>query len=235
MENWKNVWNRKNISSAKKYRLEELIKLSGFDSNSSRITEEDWRLMIRNYMGWIDLPPEAKDTIEVGCGPGAFYYVLKELIFDLNFTGIDYSKNFIDYLLNNYPEDNFINISADEFITAMEVDFAFSHSVFQYFIDEVYAKKVIKNMVKSLKSGGIIALLDIIDIDKFEDYIDFRASIGGGMNSSTLSAMNHLAFSKLELKLYLEQLGFKDVIILEKEFDFYKNSKFRFHIKGTKK
>ena len=228
MENWKNIWNRKNISSAKKYSLEELITLSGFDSNSSRITEEDWRLMIRNYMGWIDLHPKQKEIIEVGCGPGAFYYVLRELIFDVSFTGID-------YLLNNYPEDNFINISGDEFIAAMEVDFAFSHSVFHYFIDEVYAKKVIKNMVKSLKSGGIIALLDIVDINKFDDYIDFCASFGGGMNSSSLSAINHLAFSKLDLKLYLEQLGFKDVIILEKEFDFYKNSKFRFHIKGKKR
>ena len=54
-------------------------------------------------------------------------------------------------------------------------DAVISNGVFPYFLDYEYAKKVLNKMYE--KSENVIAILDIFDINKKEEFITYRRHI----------------------------------------------------------
>ena len=94
MNNWKNIWNKRQISNLTEINrnklLEFLIKYNGFDggSGSSSITVEAWTdyiSLIKNKLSIL----EDDSIFEVGCGCGALlypFYTANHFV-----GGIDYS------------------------------------------------------------------------------------------------------------------------------------------------
>jgi trans-aconitate methyltransferase len=137
------------------------------------------------------------NIVEVGCGPGAFYLVLKKLYPSINYVGFDYNEKFIEYLKSSNLDGEFICLDAINLPTLKQIDFCFSHSVFQYFPSHNYALKVIDSMAKMIKKGGRIAIYDLIDKNKRKNYLNSRMINTKQMESNNgPSPEDHLVFDK---------------------------------------
>ncbi len=175
------------------------------------------------------------NIVEVGCGPGAFYLVLKKLYPSINYVGFDYNEKFIEYLQSLNFEGKFMCLDAINLPTLKQIDFCFSHSVFHYFPTHNYALEVIDSMAKMIKKGGKIAIFDLIDKNKRKKYLDSRIINNKQIDlENGPSPIDHLVFDKSLLSNYLTAIGFKNIRIFDKTIKEYRNSQFRFSITGIK-
>ena len=116
-----------------------------------------------------------------------------------------------------------------------EYDIVLSHGVFHYFPNEEYAFSVLTKAIELTKHYGKLMILDLIDINKYEDYISFRQSIdNGNYDRQGPTAYNHLPFDKLKIKKFLKLHGFSNIITFQEKIEGYSVSKFKFGIIATK-
>ena len=81
MNNWKRVWNKREINADDDFILGRLIVVDDFDTGYGNISEIDWL----NYVDYIStkLNLFINDKIyEIGCGVGAFFIsiIIKKVI-----------------------------------------------------------------------------------------------------------------------------------------------------------
>ena len=235
MKSWKSIWNAKSLQSKEKISISDLIKLDGFDTGFGSYDEVSWVEMVRDFVNIVNLYPNS-NVYEIGCGAGCFLYTIKQII-EINCFGIDYSKNLIDIAKRVIPEGKFLE---DEAINihpnGKEFDLIFSHSVFQYFSSQEYAKEVLMKATSMLKVGGNLCLLDLNDKSKEENYHFERARGYSSVEEyqKNYEGLNHLFFDKDELKKYFLALGFEDIQIFPHSNKAYGNQKFRFNITAKK-
>ena len=235
MRDWKSIWNAKNIQNNAEITISDLIKLDGFDTGCGSYDEVSWIEMVNEFVKKVDLHPNS-NVYEIGCGCGVFLYIIQQKV-EINCFGIDYSKSLIDIAKRVIPKGKFLEIEAINMHSFGEVfDVIFSHSVFQYFPSEKYAKEVLIKATSMLKIGGQLCLLDINDKSKEESYHFERAKEYSSVEEyqKNYQGLNHLFFDKEELKKYLSELGFEDIQIFPHSNKSYGNQKFRFNIKATK-
>ena len=162
MDNWKQIWSKKQLSSIEHGSLHDLIVADGFDTGVGSYDEDSWRKMVIDFLNRTKLK-EAANVLELGCGSGAFIFALNELV-QAHYYGLDYSSNLIDIARQTLPEAEFLTSEANaQVFDDISFDIIFSHSVFQYFPSLDYANTVIERWCKNINQGGMLVLLDLND------------------------------------------------------------------------
>ena len=179
--NWKNIWEKRddrlshiNLSDTKEVFL-ELKRLDGYDIADGGIPYDDllkqYQLTFK-HLG-INSGGVYGSVFEVGCGSGANLYLFKKD--GVTVGGIDYSQKLIDILKKVFDDGDLKECICGEAIECpvdTKYDAVFSDSVFHYFPDLNYAVEVMEKMVE--KSRYSIGITDVYDIDKKQDYLDWR-------------------------------------------------------------
>lgn len=189
MENkWRKVWEKRSVNEEslnsgefKKVFL-ELKRINGFDSIgelSQGVGFDEYYGQYQEIKNELEYSSDhkvypIKSLFEVGCGSGANLYLAERE--GLSVGGIDYSKAEIEIagkVLNGAQElicDEAANLSSET-----KYDAILSNSVFSYFQDYDYAKKVLDIMYD--KAEHAIGIIDVHDIDKKEAFLQYRRSI----------------------------------------------------------
>ena len=92
MNNWKTIWEKRNIIDNYDDLLSELIRLDGFDGKTGKIELSAWMRyidFIANKIGF----DESSSIFEIGAGAGAFLYPFHKMGY--NVAGIDYSESLV--------------------------------------------------------------------------------------------------------------------------------------------
>lgn len=103
-------------------------------------------------------------------------------------------------------------------------DAVISNGVFPYFLDYEYAKKVLNKMYE--KSENVIAILDIFDINKKEEFITYRRHIVENYDEK-YKDLNKLFFSKDFFIKFAEEKNM-DIKFSKANIEKYYNDKFVF-------
>lgn len=109
-------------------------------------------LLHENFIEFFKQKENIKTVLEVGCGTGVYPIKYKNLFAEKKYTGIDFSKNNIEFCKKN---SNFEFLCGDiiELNLDKKYDLVFSHAV----IDHVYdIDKFISKIVKAIKKYGYI-------------------------------------------------------------------------------
>lgn len=96
--------------------------------------------------------PSDSVVLEIGTGPGTDWKILKE---SYKVIGSDYSAEFINHLITNYPEGEFIEMDAITLLTDKKFDGIYSNKVMHHLSD----KELIDSLIRQyeiLNSNGII-------------------------------------------------------------------------------
>ena len=168
MNNWQRIWsNRKDTLDtvdAKDFRavFAELKRIDGFDLNGG----VNFDSLIRQHENLSDaLSLTVGQTVfEVGCGAGAHLYLFARDGYTVG--GLDYSATLVDIAKKVLPAEKVSELvcaGASELPTTKTFDAVFANSVFSYFDDLAYARRVLEKML--LKCRRTVAVLDVYDAD----------------------------------------------------------------------
>ena len=231
MQTWKQIWLQKSVSNLCNITLQDLILANGFNTGVGSYNAKNWRIMVADFCRKIALQPDCK-ILEIGCGSGAFLYAINEIC-TVESYGIDYSESLIEVAKSAIPNGEFKIQPANQlsdFKTSFDI--IFSHSVFFYFPDHEYVKKVILNWTKNLSSGGKFALMDLPDEKHEATYHRERmqAYKDPSKYEDDYKGLHHLFFNKEGMIKYLESIGMENVQIFPHVVTNYGNAKFRFNI-----
>lgn len=222
MNKWKDIWNKRHTEGL--MNLETLIKIDGFDSETGKISSQDWLDYIEFISKKINIT--SSDSIyETGCGSGAFLYPFYEKGHRIG--GIDYSKNLINTAKSVMPEGDFACCEATDIETDVKYDILVSNSAFFYFPSYDYAKKVLKKML--CKARKAVAILDVADIN-FKNNIEKakRDSIGEEEYKKKYEGLDHLYYDRQWF--FNLDLSSVSVEIFTQEINNYGYNDFRFNV-----
>jgi len=231
MDNWKQIWSKKQLSSTQHGSLHDLIVAAGFDTGVGSYDEDSWRKMVVDFLNRTKLN-EAANVLELGCGSGAFIFALNELV-QARYYGLDYSSSLIDIAKIALPEARLVATEANSSVfDDIWFDIIFSHSVFQYFPSLDYADAVIEKWCKTIKKDGILVLLDLNDKNYEDDYHNGRklAYTNPADYYDNYKGLEHLFFDKENLINTLKLCGMKRIEFFHHAVADYGNAKFRFNI-----
>ena len=232
---WREIWNKKNLKSDKDFTLQDLIIADGFDTGIGSYDEKKWGQLVLDFLVRSKLKKNT-NILEIGCGSGAFLYALNNMI-PCNFYGIDYSNSMIAMAQKVLPHASFSATEANAMVfNNVEFDIIFSHSVFHYFPDQAYARKVLDTWCRRLKRGGKLVLLDLNDKAHENSY--YAKRMLNYRNPETYKAdydgLDHLFFDKIELTHLLSQHEMGEVCFFPHAVSEYGNSEFRFNLMCVK-
>jgi hypothetical protein len=226
--NWHKIWNNRSIRNISnldnKIILENLIIADGFDggSGTGKISVEDWQEYINWLNQYLDIKPE--DTIfEVGCGCGAFlqcFYNKNHIV-----SGIDYSQSLIEIAKKIMPDMDFSVNEALNLNTTKKYDIVCANSIFFYFPDYEYSRKVLDKMYE--KSDRIIGVFDIPNMKIKNACEKERRSLIENYDEK-YNGLDHLYFDKEWFLTYSEERKC-NLIFLDQKIHNYGNSKYRFN------
>lgn len=223
MTKWHEIWNKKD--RVENIILETLIKADGFDVGAGSFTLENWKRYTKELFDSLDLKED--DTVyEIGCGSGAFLYLLYRSGFKV--AGLDYSSILIDIANNVMKDCDFKNDEAININTNEKFNIVISHGVFHYFKDLDYAKEVIKKMIQ--KSNKKIAIFDVNDKTKENIYHKIRMQkLSKEEYEKKYEGLEHLFFEKSWFEDIAKEFNLK-IKIQDQNFKEYLNSNLRFNV-----
>jgi len=171
--------------------------------------------VIEDQARWAGIKPGMK-VVDIGCGPGVATSVLHKLSQPSEKTvGIDCSENRLDYDKNNYSQENLEFILRD--VRDPLDDIGSFDLVWVRFLLEYYAKnsfEIIKNLVRILKPGGTLCLIDL-DHNCLNHYgIPQRLDITARKIMEELEIKaNFDPFVGRKLYSFLYDLKFQDIVV----------------------
>lgn len=179
---WKELWDKRTaelekvLSGDDEQVFLELKRSNGFDVFDGKMNYSSFVFQLDLLEKELSFPNrELKSIYEVGCGSGANLYWFAHKIGGENCGGCDYSSGLINSakaVLEPMKCPEIICCEAKEMDVERKYDAVFSNSVFFYFENLEYAKKVLELMLE--KSNYSLGLLDIHDSEKKDDYIQYR-------------------------------------------------------------
>lgn len=225
---WKQVWNERGND----YPTDNPMAISGFDQAFGTINNENFKFLISDLALKLEVN-ENDQIIEIGCGAGAITNELHKTC--KNITGCDLSTGMVNRAKKLFPHISFFTANPSQKI-ASESKYTkiYMHSVFQYFPDYDYAKKVILNLTEVADSKAIILLADIMDLDTKEEYLNYRNSQKSTKSiwqSSVKGRLEHLYYAKdffINISNEFPEWKFE---ILERNIQGYQNSNYRYDVK----
>jgi len=228
MNNWKHIWNNRQISDLTKMGKNELlsylIKINGFDggSGNSGITIEAWE----NYISFVKnkLSIQNNDSLfEVGCGCGAILYPFYSVGHTVG--GIDYSNDLIKQAKIIMPNAKLIIGDASE-IDNTQYDFVISNSIFFYFSDYEYSSLVINKMYEKARRG--IAILDVPDLILKEVCENERRKQVSNYDEK-YKGLEHLYYPKKWFLDFSEQNRCSALTLIQQNIEGYGYNNYRFN------
>lgn len=234
--NWKEIWNTKDGDVEKFNKLEladrilYLKQLDGFDSVKEK--NLNFKAIMAQHKATQDrlsfIPNNLKSRIpqsvfEVGCGSGANLYMFEQD--GIKTGGIDYSKGLIDMAKKILLSDD---LNCDEAInipTNLMYDSILSNSVFSYFNNLEYAQNVLEKMLEKCRYS--IGILDIHDIEKKNDFINYRSKTVENYKE-LYSGLDKLFYSKSFFLHFAEQHNL-DIMFSISDLSEYWNNDFIFN------
>lgn len=182
---WYEVWERR-IENKTILRSEnprevfmELKRINGWDSTSSMLEYEQFYDQYVQTKNELEFSPRSKSNVissvfEVGCGSGANLYLFQNDGYHVG--GIDYASHLIEIAGRVLAEPReLICEEAAGLSWDVKYDAVLSNSVFSYFDSYEYAEKVMEAMYN--KTNQSIGIIDIHNIEKKEEFIQFRKSL----------------------------------------------------------
>lgn len=225
MYNWKNIWDKRNISSYGNSVLSKLIAADGFDTGYGTIKEEDWIYYVQYISDRLNINKNDK-LYEVGCGAGAFLYIFYKQGYKVG--GVDYSKNLINIAKRYLPGCDFKTSEATEINILEKYDYVISNSVFFYFPTYEYAKDVIKRMIQKSTKG--IAVLEVNDFEKKEESMKLRKGyLTDKEYEEKYNGLEHLYYTKQWFVDIANEYNLK-IEIEQQNINNYKNNMYRFNV-----
>jgi ubiquinone/menaquinone biosynthesis C-methylase UbiE len=229
---WRDIWLKKGstvqTNGKEKQELINLIKFDGFDTGGGSVNEETWLKLVDLVEKKIQLKKNF-NIIEVGCGAGAFLYPFyQQGIY--NIYGIDYSESLIKIAKEVMPKANLICAEAKSLPFEKNLfDVVVSNSVFNYFPNEIYAKDVLFEILRVLKSGGECLLLDLNDLAK-KDYAEKkrRDELGVEEYEKRYKNLSQMYYDKDWFKNFALQNNL-EFEIFDQKITEYGNSEWRFN------
>ena len=231
LNRWRDIWSKKTIPNFDKITLQDLILANGFDNGVGSYSENTWRLMVSDLSERTEILP-GKKVLEIGCGSGAVLFALNELV-KVECYGVDYSQRLIEVAKAAIPGGNFLVREADQpCFSEVSWDMVFSNSVFHYFPDQEYVRRVIINWTNQISPGGRFVLLDLPDKEHEKTYHSERkkAYKDPSKYEADYKDLRHLFFDKSIVVKFLETIGMKDVTVFPHPVSSYGNARFRFNI-----
>lgn len=174
--NWHEVWSRHDAdrtilqSHNKSDIFLELKRSNGFDVIGDGLSEEALQAQYQEMKKNLSYYQPVNSVYEVGCGSGANIYLLEQD--GIVCGGLDYSKNLLESAKQVLQTTDLRCAEAIELEEEPVYDALLSNSVFSYFEDTVYAKKVLEKMYH--KADHVIALIDVHDKEKEAEFTAFR-------------------------------------------------------------
>jgi trans-aconitate methyltransferase len=169
-------------------------------------------------------------VFEVGCGAGAFLYVLWRR--GLSVAGIDRSPTLVATAANVIPPGSFEVSDAATFKVRPRVDAVVSFGVFLYFRSEPYAELVVARMRANAKR--VVAVLDVPDRAKQAEAIAYRQRVAGGPQAyaKRYAGLEHRYYDRDWMAETLSAVGLVDVRVEDQSFEGYGNNPYRFNAWG---
>lgn len=164
---WLSIWQKKYAPEA----AAETHVLDGFYALSA----DQYARLAGFFIDKLQLSGK-DDILEIGCGAGAFLAQIKKY---KTISGVDYSENAVSMIHRRLQGDFFIAEGSQLPFDAGRFDIVLCFSVFFYFKDLAYAKKVVEEMIRVLKPKGKIFIGDINDLAKKDFALKLRAVTGG--------------------------------------------------------
>jgi cyclopropane fatty-acyl-phospholipid synthase-like methyltransferase len=202
---WQVVWERKGHAEVHSYELEQLLQLGGYDGGAGTMPPEQYRRYAHLAATKLRLEPGDK-LLDVGCGAGALLWCLRDRGFTL--SGSDYAAALIEHARKAIPEATFRVAEAVD--VEAGVDAIVCCSVFQYFPDLEYARRVVEGF---RAATGRVLIMDIPDLETRDEAERMRAEAG----------------SKPGEHLYYPRSFFADAEVWTNEGIGYANAPYRFH------
>jgi len=176
---------------------------------------------------------EARSLLEVGCGSAALLYALNK-INNLQLSGVDYSQSLIKIAKRACPEFD-LRVSEANQLPFQDKVFTrtISQGVFMYFPDEIYAQKVIEEMLRVTKDGGAVSIIDVPDLatrDLSESFREQEAiKEGKKYLTEQSSAFSHLYYPKEFFVDIFSSFGLT-ADIAQQNLTGYGNSSYRYNV-----
>ncbi len=176
---WIEIWNKReidkdfsNLKNSKETYF-ELKRIDGYDL--SKITHQAFlnqHEIIKNNIakGFNGNFKNVKSIYEIGCGCGANLYMFE--LEGIKVGGGDYSNTLINLAKRIIKSDDIECLEAINIDENPKYDVILSNGVFEYFESIKYAEKVLEIAYK--KANKVIALVDIYDETKKDDFFTFR-------------------------------------------------------------
>ena len=226
--NWKVIWNRKH-KIKNPNNLKSLLKLNGYESTTSSINSQEWKKYTQYFIKKYKIG-KSTNILDIGCGSGAFLIPFYKKA--SNCFGIDYSTELIKYCRINMPKGKFIVSDASNLskFNGENFDIIFVNSVFQYFKNLNYSKKVLRNIISISNKNKKIFLLDIPDKSKYKKWKNYIINKYSEKHfDSNYSKLKHQFYQKKMFKDFFKQRNF-EVKISDQKLIKKVNSKFRFNV-----
>lgn len=178
---WKSIWEKRTADidilqgDDVKSIIIELKRCNGFDVVGDGLTYESIVEQYRSIKENLSLTKENKlelitSVYEVGEGSGANLFMFEQD--GIRCGGIDYSESLVEISKCVLHSKDLVCNEAIHMSVLPEYDAVLSNSVFSYFPDEEYARKVLEKMY--LKAKRSIGIIDIHDKEKELEFKEYR-------------------------------------------------------------
>ncbi len=229
MSGWDALWESRELPPEQPSTLGHLMAADGLDSGFSQVDEAAWAAGVEGLADRWGLAA-GTSVFEVGCGAGAFLYVLNQR--GCLVAGIDRSPNLVTRASEVMPQGGFGVADADEFNLAPSFDAVVSFGVFLYFGSEQYAERVTERMAN--KARRMVAILDLPDRARQAEAIADRERRAGGSEAyaARYAGLEHRYYDRGWMADTLRGLGLVDVTIEDQSIDFSGDARHRFNAWG---
>lgn len=226
---WRQVWERRALDPARGSALSALMAADGLDTAFGQITERRWREFVNRRAGELGAGPGTA-VYEVGCGAGAFLYVLAQSGCEV--AGLDQSATLVGLARQAIPAGRFDVAEATGLAVSPPVDIVVSCGVFLYFPGLDYAAKVIELMAAGATRA--VAILDIPDAATREGALAARIELAGGEAAyrERYAGLEHLYYERSWIAGRLAAAGLVGVKTADQDIPGYANGPFRFNAWG---
>lgn len=167
---------------------------------------------------------KVESVYEVGCGSGVNLYLFQQLKGIQKLGGLDYSEPLVRLAGNVL---NVQDLKCEEALwveTDSKYDVVLADSVFQYFPDEDYGKRVLEKMWE--KAGKMVVITEVHDQDKREEHMNYRRQCVQNYDEK-YAGLDKTFYPKEMFEQFAEQVD-ANCVIVEPDNDLYWNNQFVF-------
>jgi SAM-dependent methyltransferase len=228
-DRWREVWAKRSLDRSHATTLSMLMAADGLDTAFGEISEAAWCDSARRWAARLRARSGAS-VYEVGCGAGAFLWVLERL--GCSVGGIDLSASLIESAREVMPAGQFDIGEAIDLAAEPKADVVVSFGAFLYFPNLDYAAAVIAAMAARARTA--VAILDLPDLATRADALAHRIELAGGEAAyrQRYDGLGHIYYDRRWVADRLRDSGLADVATATQDIRGYANGPFRFNAWG---